>query len=906
MPMTATETNLQELRRGLGLADARARAFVVADALAWNGPGAQVEWPHHGGDVGRLIVGTFPTSGSVVVTDAAQSAWRQSWHGGFRWCVVPDAGVLHWFDLAKRCRWRASEDRLTVESISGLTPSSFTHRGRLEPIGVELEDDPDIFSADASRLVAQRIKRWWHLYSQDHCKPNESDDEKWRHKDTFTRFVAGILLLRTVEDLNRVDWLPHGHLGKRVAQDPSRFTGFVDTVARRLNSRVLRGIKHVKTAVARVVIRESYDMDVDFAALDVDPVGTFYEEILGVDYGHRLKQQIDLFGEDLEVTSDRTARRTQGVYYTPRIYADTLARILVRPRTRAAQRFEELPVVADIAAGSGELLCAALREMLDEPLWRRPEVVSRILDEKLLAVDINPLAAQLCALNLLRTAIRYVPEILDNDRKLPPLEDNLLQGDGLLRKTIDRLPQADVVLINPPFRAPNRWQPPDPEFAIPELAEVGVRPERALAFAAAAIRIASDGAGLGFVVPSTIFTGPRAATWRAWIAKRMRLDLIVANYGTPFRDVHSYAGLVVGRKRGPFHEWRPRTRVVRIDDLSDATNWDAGALLADDSGSSGVVWTRIVSSIDGQSDNWVARTVNVVAGTSSKVRLSDVMGDQFHHGVVPAPRHWGAKLFRFQTVDELHVRHELTKRVFARSSCLRPVVKVKKVSPNIPLWCEPDAYGTWIFLPPGGGHVWFPIDSLRETDPKSWAIADCIARTICAENDVEESAQEFLFRAEQRELRFHWPKGYRDNGKPLILASKTSVTRESQGKGHTWFAWLNLNADVLPISSLHMRAPRPEFAATLLAWMGLDELIRPLMDGGQPRRGGSVEFILRQVSEWRIPDLRKERHQSRLDNVYAAFLSYRRKAQACRPAEALELPEYREVQELALALWREA
>ncbi len=156
--------NLDEVRRGLSLEDPMSRAVVVTDALAWNGSGAEVEWPRHGGDVGRLAVGTFPTPGSVVA-DAAQSAWRQSWHGGFRWCVVPDEGALHWFDLAKRCRWSAPQDRLTVESISGLTPSSFIHRGRLEPIGVEFEDESSIFSADASRLVAQRIEKWWDLYS---------------------------------------------------------------------------------------------------------------------------------------------------------------------------------------------------------------------------------------------------------------------------------------------------------------------------------------------------------------------------------------------------------------------------------------------------------------------------------------------------------------------------------------------------------------------------------------------------------------------------------------------------------------------------------------------------------------------------------------------------------------------
>jgi N-6 DNA Methylase len=546
--VASDDVDIRALRDSLAVDDPRERTAAVLGALAWDRPAAYVEWAPHTREVGRFTVGDFPTSASIV--DSSASTWQPAWHAGFRWCISAQAGALHWFDLKKRLHWTGTGAALSKRVLAGLTPSGFERTAQLAPLEVTPEPAPELLAKDPSRLVGDRILGWWNLYCEHHIKSAPAVEEADLHKATFTRFMAGVLLLRTIEDTERIEWLPKGKLRESVSgANASSFRSVVSRATTRLNSRVISRIADVSFDVARTIVRESYEIGVNFAALDVDPVGTFYEEILGVEYVYSPKRQRELFGNNLDTTADRTARRTDGVYYTPRIYADTLARSLVRPRVRAAERIEELPVVADIAAGSGELLCAAFREVLTEPMWCKPDVAWQVLDTKLQAIDKNPLAPQLCALNLLRTAVRFVPELFDGRCRLPPLDDNLRVGNALQRRDLDALPAPDVVLINPPFHSPNRWRRPDLATAIPALTDVSAYPHQAVAFFAAAVHLAPKGAGLGVVMPSTIFTGALSAPWRRWLAERVRLDLVVANYGTPFRDVDSYAGLVVGRKR---------------------------------------------------------------------------------------------------------------------------------------------------------------------------------------------------------------------------------------------------------------------------------------------------------------------------------------------------------------------
>lgn len=898
--------DLPALKRSLAIEDPRSRSRGFLRALAWDRPGAEVEWAPVD-EIGRFTVGGFPTSSSVVPTP--DKARTTAWHAGFRVCVSASHGALHWFDLHERTRWQCSASELTSSVVEGLTAESFSRTGRLVPRGVTPEEAQDLFPRDPSALLAERMRGWWESYcalTLSGAKRKKATEDE---KDTFTRFISGILLLRTIEDTDRVPWLRHGALLDTVLDDSSAktFQRLIADAAGKLNSRVLRRIADVPQKIAKEIIEGSYEIGVNFASLDVDPVGSFYEEILGVEYIHEEHPQQGLFGRKVITTADRTARRVHGVYYTPRIYADTLARVLVRPRVRTAETHDELPVVADIAAGSGELLCAVLREFLSEPQWRDPGTVWNILDHKLQAVDKNPLALQLCALNILRTAVRHVPALFDGGKQLPSLETNLRCADALLTDTIDAVPSPDVVLINPPFHAINRWKKPDASLAIPELQEVAAHPHAALAFFAAAVRLAQPETSIGVIVPSNVLTGSQSAPWRKWLAEHVRLDLVVANYGTPFRDIHSYAGLVVGRKLPAAGHWRSRTRVVRIEGSIKAEDWDTGVLLSDTSDSRSFVSSKVIAGIDGDSIDWLGGRAPDLVVKQGRAQLSDVVGDSFHQGIALAPEPWKRDLFVFRRSEAGTLIHQLTSKDLGplQSPRLRPFISAKQVSGKVPLWCEPAVDNLWVFVPLAGPDGWCDVAQFIETDPDAWKVAKAILEAILAvqTKSLGKEGVEFVRRATKGQLRFNAVKGFRDAFEPLVYASKASPSSVGQGRGTAWYSWVNLEGDAVPVSGLQLRVPKPEFAAALVTWMSMDDIVEPLRSVSAARIGGSVQFDLSAAARWQIPDLRDDSVQGHLDQLFAMFLEYRDEAQEIDPVSATELPAYREVQALGRALW---
>jgi len=906
MPMVAgSGVDLLALQRSLAIDDPWGRSRGFLRALAWDRPGAEVEWAPFD-EIGRFTIGGFPTSSSVVPTP--DKARTTAWHAGYRVCLSASRGVLHWFDLHDRTRWQCPAGDLTIDVVEGLTAESFSRTGRLFPKGVTPEEAKDLFPRDPSAFLADRMRSWWESY----CAFTLSGEKRKRatedQKDTFTRFISGVLLLRTIEDTGRVPWLPPGTLRRAATGDSSSktFAKLVTDAAGALNSRVLRRIADVPRAIANDIIEDSYEIGVNFASLEVDPVGAFYEEILGVEYIHEEHPQQGLFGRTVVTTADRSARRVHGVYYTPRIYADTMARVLVRPRVRTAETHDELPVIADIAAGSGELLCAALREFLSEPRWREPDTVWNIFDHKLQAVDKNPHALQLCALNILRTAVRHVPSLFDGKRQLPSLEANLRCGDALIADTIAAVPAPDVVLINPPFHAVNRWKKPDPSIAIPELGEVSSHPHAALAFFVAAVRLAQPDSSIGVIVPSNVLTGSQSASWRKWLADRVRLDLVVANYGTPFRDIHSYAGLVTGRKLRDGSK-RSRTRVVRIEGSIKAEDFDTGVLLSEARDERSFVSSRIVPGINGDSNDWLGGRAPDVIVKQGRARLSDVIGDSFHQGVVLAPEPWKRELFLFRRSDAGTLVHELTGEDLGRlhTERLRSFINAKQVSGKVALWCEPAVENSWVFVPPAGPDGWCDVDQLKSTDLDAWKIAQALVKAILAAqtSSLAKQGAEFVRRAREGQLRFNATKGFRDVFEPLVYASKASPSSVGQGRGTAWYAWVNLDGDAVPVSGLQLRVLKPEFAAALVSWMSVDALVQPLRSVSAARIGGSVEFDLSAAARWQIPDLRDDSVQRHLDQLYATFLEYREEAQEIAPALATELAVYREVQALGSALW---
>lgn len=886
-------------RHALSIPQTKERTRRILDALSWNRPDAQVEWKVIPAEVGRFTISNFPTSAALVT--AQTSPLKLAWESGFRWCLTTEEGAVDWYDLKLGRHWRGQGDSITQSALEGLTSESFADTGEMAPKAVNFDDFGTKYSIDPSHKVAEKIRQWWtSLYQQYLVRTEKKSGALTDHnfRRNFTSAVAAVLLLRTVEDMNGAPWLKNGTL--RVAAKSQRTLGLCFRMAaERLNSRVLKAnYETLPHSTMRNVIDGSYDLGVDLAALDVDPVGAFYEEMLGYDYPYTPMSQRSLFGDnDFDIRQDSAARRREGVYYTPRIYADTLAQQIVRPRVRASESENELPVIADISAGSGELLCAALREILSEPMWRTPQTAWTMLDEKIYAIDINPLALDLCALNLLRTAIRYVPAILDTRRPaLPALNKNLVDGDALTLPTLEKIPSLDIVLINPPFQSSRRWQiPPN---AIPQLNEVRVKPNRAVAFLAAAIAKCAPNAGIGAVLPSHFFSAETSAEWRSWVAEKMSVDLVVSHFGQQFRDAHSYAGLLLGHRRETT-QWRPRSRIVRVGPRTDDLH-DTGALMSE------MARPSLARPVKPGLESWLLDpepvSIYVKRGTQP---LREVIGDCFHQGVSPAPKFWGQNLFLFRDLGDGSVTHCYDQKSYDNISTtqLWPVARAKSLNGNVPLWCEPVSPSLFAYLP----HPDETMSALKDRDVSAWRLARAIRKAVLAKSKFVRSEPDLAFVKSIKKglISFHTTKGYdpRDE-RALLYASKSSVTEQSQGLNRAWHSWLSISGEVIPLSGTYARVDRVEIGAVLSVWMTIDEIVAPLYRQSIPRIGGSQQFRLMDINSWEIPDLRHDSFQKELDSFYLLYLEYREEANGLPFHDVFDLRLYKKLQDFAKKLWR--
>ncbi len=900
--------------RSLRVPEPEERGAAFLEALGWSSRDAAVHWPSTPRAPGRFVLDGLPTEAGIDISSPQpdpHTAWMPGWLAGHRWSLVPGAGAVWWFDLNADRAWSARADDGDLRPLVGLTPEGFRRCGRFEP-RADLTRQKK-FHEHPSRYLVKLITEWWQEY---YGTSKDSPQEQTEAKESFVEFLAGLLLLRTIEDLDRVSWLPPGTLAQ-AAKVTGKLNSLFAQAADQLNSRVLHGIagRQWEEEIWRRIVAGTYDIDVDFSALDVDPVGAFYEEVIGTGYGRSPKRQGMLFGPDMEVEEDPNARRQRGVYYTPRAYADTLATLLVRPQAHTAAGPDDLPRVLDLAAGSGELLCAALREILAEPAWREPDVALHVLDRGIHAVDISPVALQLCALNLLRTAIRHVPELLNRTERLPPLERNLVRGDALSPHVLGRLPEADVVVINPPFHGSRYWQLESTD-SIPELTE-GSLPNQALAFTVAATRCLRPGGGLGVILPSQLLDGVHSTRWRRLVADRVALDLVVANYANPFPDVQSYAGMIVGYRSGN-EGWRPPTRIVRIEGGLRHNTADIGALLADAGRDQPLVESKLGPAIDETTHNWLQALCPPAIGSAGrkKVPLATLLGSRnaIHHGVVLAPKPWGRDLFLFDQRPDGRLRHRASGKILSRgeSASFRAVAWANLLQPHVPVWCEPEpkVRGVLVFHP-GDGVSPIPLDSLRESDLVAHEAGVAIREHVLAagRDGISSSGVPFVEDIENGKLRLYLPKGYRQGPLPRLIFARASRSSVGRKKGLIWSSWLNLDGSVVPVAGAHLVTQHPEHAAAIATWLCVEKAVSPLLRRSPARHLGTTEPRLADLAAWEVPDLRSDRFGSRLANLYDAFLDYREEVnlgengRPLTPENAAALPIFGEVLDLGRALW---
>ncbi len=180
------------------------------------------------------------------------------------------------------------------------------------------------------------------------------------------------------------------------------------------------------------------DKKVNWAAVGGAELGSIYEQLL------ELVPEID--GATFEfriqgVTTGTTTRRSSGSYYTPPELVDVvmnnasdrrIGECLTRDGDRASESLLALRVV-DPACGCGHFLLAAARRIASylEPHLpesnapRHTEALRLVIANCIYGVDLNPMAIELCKVNLWLDAA-------EPGRALSFLDEHLQQGNALI------------------------------------------------------------------------------------------------------------------------------------------------------------------------------------------------------------------------------------------------------------------------------------------------------------------------------------------------------------------------------------------------------------------------------------------------------------------------------------------
>ena len=907
---------VSELRRALSTTSDSQRSIAAARALGWGLGRSGIEMPISSPTLGRLDLDSVSTLAALCIGDATSVALpKRAYLSGYRWLIATPLGRLSWYDLPRARQWTVSASDLTPRQVGGLTPDAFTRSGRLEPIGLvesALVDVTQLPGTSAAEYLLRCVEDWWSSFLAGEVEPGRET----RAQQDFVSVLSALLFLSTVDAL-RPDWVTPRALDRATASQPnrSRVRARLQLAAEKFNSRVLRGVAEIAVSDRRLdaLAKAIDDSDLDLGALDVDPVGSFYQKFLGQTEQVEPLPQGDLFQRNQSVKVDVTIRRQQGTYYTPRQYADLLARRLVRPMARTARDVSALPRILDPAVGSGELLCAAMREIFQVKEWRTAEAARRLLSTHLLACDSNPRAVQLAAVNVLRTAIRLVPSLLDG--RLPSLDDNFRHvPDSLASGALDWVGSVDVALLNPPFLSRRVWRPqPDHD---PVVRNLGPGANAAFAFLAVAIKRTRDGGAVGAVMPSQPLGDLLNRKARSAIAQQLALDTVVENFGSPFPGALSYAGLVLGHRMTEQYSMMEALRVpggVRSADV------DVAAALASASelerGASEV--TRKCRRITSDAAwDWTGTREAAVAGRGPaggprkipRRPLRELLATGAHDAISPAPGPWGRNLFLFEeTRGGESVRHLASKKELrAQSHWLRPVALPRRLTYSVPIYGEPVVSGLWTWLP-GSTARGLDSETVAQEFPSDLPFHEAI-RAAVSSSGVRPSALNagrWFESLEAGRVRYLWPRGYVDSSLPQIIASRGTLSVSGRSERVLWNVWISLDGTAVPFGGTHMRAKTVESAIAIACLFNIEEAVagaiqsapRRNLDSSQPRIGDMLDRI-------RLPDIEDDRAAEPLSQLMAAFEAYRSVVGQVTPEAALRTREYRVMMDCARGLWR--
>lgn len=838
------------LLRRLGWSDERARVDHV--------PGTPAQYD-------RLLLGAELTGAGTQTTDVGD-LWWTGFQQGARYHLAVVNRHVYWYDFHNRLQWIAAWDE-DLRPLNALAPEQFAATGSFAP-DASLVQSTVLPERPPNEYLTQIVRDWWRKYLGLDA-PLEQHGVLQQH---FVNLVARLVLIRTIEDMGGRAWLAHGTL-RSIAEQPRAVNKSISDLFAKMrttvNSQVFsdsRGNLPNATATINLLnsLYEAKGRQLNFAAIEFNMIGRFYERVLGEHHSVKNTKQVTLIGPQEREVTPISHRRELGQYYTPRAVADYIARKVVLPYVRAARSVQELPRVADIAVGSGEMLNAALRAMLSVAEFRRPDSIRYILEEKLVGVDINSTATQLTALNLLRTAVLMCPELLDQAPAFPKIKG--LYAEDATDQVLKRIGQVDIVLTNPPFRGQPDWREDVKGKGKKKVEALGGQTNKAGVFLLRAAQMVREGGSLGIVMPNQFFSSTGNREIRAKALERLDVIELVDNQGARIFDgVQNQPGVLIAAVSPKVRA--PRMLVTR---LAPPKEYDRAVLVTGLDNSPGVSRT-VLKKPDLDSDSWFGDPATVVAGARCLgvpvVSVTELLSVKFHRAPIanikPLGDVWG--------VDQ-------------ESRTL-----VHRLS-GIELPLEGFAYLKHVGQPKDGAKLLFPIcdDKLRVVFPYN-SKGEPLSVEKLTDSSMQEVGRAVVERAKgslplknpdnevyrkrlaSGTLSFFRLMDYRANRPYLLLSRMARI----QARAETWSAWAFSDDDnVVPTSGLYAHTKSVDWARLLAVLLNTKLVFEQLRIVGNSRGSGWVEVSPKAANSLMVPDIREPKLASKLAALMTRISKY--------------------------------
>lgn len=838
----------------------------------------------------RLILGSELT-GAGTQSEAQEDLWWTGFQQGARYHLAVVDHSVRWYDFQKRQEWSAGVDD-DLRPLLNLQPDRFVETGEFAP-AADHNKSERLPGKPPREYLTDLVKDWYTRFLKWDESSRSSDRTQVQRE--FVRLVARLVFIRTIEDLGTCEWLRPDVL-RGLANGGNTSNGLRDLfklLKHNVNSQVFSSagdILPTRDETTAELLRALYttrDHSLNFAAIEFSMIGRFYERVLGDHHEVRDTSQMALIGPQERDVTPISHRRELGQYYTPAVFAEYLARKVVLPRVRAAREVSDLPRVADIACGSGEMLTASLHAMLSVPRFRTPESVRYILKNKLVGVDINPTATQLTALNLIRTALLLCPDVLKTAPSFPTVE-GLDDLDALKPRMLSKIGHVDVIMTNPPFRGQPDWQGDSKPRGL--MTSLSGQSNKATAFLLKATEAIGQDGTIGIVMPNQFFSSKGNRDARNKLLDRLNIVEIVDNQGARvFDGVNNQPGILIARVN-PSH----RTPNMMITCLAPSRIQAKAILSTGLDNSPGL--KRLTAPLPSKNSSWLGESA-AANNKTDRNSPTTMVGDLLLHKLIRTPIASIGPMGKIWEITQTsqHFRHPFSSISVPEypSKFIRPAFSPKKAhysSAHDPL-IVPTCNSLTIFPymeQNDGKYKPARLAEWRKADPALHrmlrSVCDASKRLPLANSNYETYRQSL----EGGTPQFYRLNNLRPNMALLVFSRMASIQTDSEA----WSSWvIPASMNVVPLSGLFGQSSDFETLQVIACLLRCRRVFEQLREVGSARSSGWVEVSPKIANMLIVPDIRHPALAARLAELKAAIASKARdQAEIRQSAEALWLP----------------